>query len=453
MSDVLTSFRSELSTTNRRSLRPSCKGKCDSLMKATGRCLHGQMIRALSVFMVATMWLQHVIAIRRIFMTSEERHELRYQRRKQYREAQRAKRNAAVGNFNEIFSMEHLYKAWKASRKGVGWKCSVQEYKANALDNIYCDRQRLLNGTYRSKGFVEFDLIERGKPRHIRSVHISERVIQRCLCDYALIPLLSSTFIYDNGASLKGKGIDFSMQRLVKHLHQYYNKYGTNEGYVLTFDFSKYFDSANHAAVFQELRRCITDQDVLRQTEYFIKQFGDQGLGLGSQVSQICALALPNRIDHFVKEKLGIKYYARYMDDGYMIHPSKQYLTLCLYQLQAECDKLGIKLNPKKTQIAKLSNGVNFLKGLYVLNKHGGVWRKLSPISVTTMRRKLKKFARWLAAGRMSLDDIRVSVASWAGHAHRFHAYRSICNIKQQFRAVQTAHCIEVSPSGKGVRL
>ena len=149
-------------------------------------------------------------------MTSEERHELRYQRRKQHREAQRIKRNAAVGNFNEIFSMEHLYKAWKASRKGVGWKCSVQEYKANALDNIYCDRQRLLNGTYRSKGFVEFDLIERDKPRHIRSVHISERVIQRCLCDYALIPLLSSTFIYDNGASLKGKGIDFSMQRLVK---------------------------------------------------------------------------------------------------------------------------------------------------------------------------------------------------------------------------------------------
>ena len=82
--------------------------------------MHGQMIRALSVFMVATMWLQHVIAIRRIFMTSEERHELRYQRRKQHREVQRAKRNAAVGNFNEIFSMEHLYKAWKASRKGVG---------------------------------------------------------------------------------------------------------------------------------------------------------------------------------------------------------------------------------------------------------------------------------------------------------------------------------------------
>lgn len=126
---------------------------------------------------------------------------------------------------------------------------------------------------------------------------------------------------------------------------------------------------------------------------------------------------------------------------------------MCLHQLQSECDKLGIKLNPKKTQIAKLSNGVSFLKGLYVLNKHGGVWRKLSPISVTTMRRKLKKFARWLAAGRMSLDDIRVSVDSWAGHAQRFHVYRSICNIKQQFRAVQTAYCIEVSPSGKGIRL
>lgn len=153
-------------------------------------------------------------------MTSNERREARYQRRKQYREAQRRKRIAACGSLDEIFSFEHLYKSYKLCCSGVGWKSSVQAYKANALANVYKARAAVLNGTYKSRGFVEFDIYERGKPRHIRSVHITERVIQRCLCDYALVPLLSSRFIYDNGASLKDKGIDFSLDRLNHHFRE-----------------------------------------------------------------------------------------------------------------------------------------------------------------------------------------------------------------------------------------
>lgn len=44
---------------------------------------------------------------------------------------------------------------------------------------------------------------------------------------------------------------------------------------------------------------------------------------------------LPNKLDHFIKEKLGIKGYARYMDDGYLIHPSKEYLKECLTRRRA----------------------------------------------------------------------------------------------------------------------
>ena len=35
-----------------------------------------------------------------------------------------------------------------------------------------------------------------------------------------------------------------------------------------------------------------------------MEDFGERGFGLGSQVSQIDALMLPNRLDHFIKEQL-----------------------------------------------------------------------------------------------------------------------------------------------------
>lgn len=53
---------------------------------------------------------------------------------------------------------------------------------------------------------------------------------------------------------------------------------------------------------------------------------GDRGLGLGSQISQIMELLVLNDLDHFIKEKLHIKYYIRYMDDFILIHPDRGYL-------------------------------------------------------------------------------------------------------------------------------
>lgn len=248
-------------------------------------------------------------------MNSAERREARYQRRKAARMEKKAAALREYGDFETVFSFERLYESYRASVRGVGWKASTQRYKAASLANVTKTHEELIAGRYRSKGFYEFDIVERGKPRHIRSVHISERVVQRCLCDYCLVPMLSRSFIYDNGASLRGKGYDFAVSRVTHFLAEHYRKHG-REGYVLVFDFSKYFDTAQHEPVFREFERSGIDDRLVALSKYFIQNFGDVGLGLGSQVSQIAALALPNRIDHYIKDVLGMKYYARYMDDG-----------------------------------------------------------------------------------------------------------------------------------------
>ena len=52
--------------------------------------------------------------------------------------------------------------------------------------------------------------------------------------------MLSRSFIYDNGASLPGKGYDFAVRRVTHFLAEHYRKHG-REGYVLVFDISRLF--------------------------------------------------------------------------------------------------------------------------------------------------------------------------------------------------------------------
>ena len=361
-------------------------------------------------------------------MTSEERREARYQRRRARRAEQKTARYAASDDFDQVFSYGNLYHSYKMSRRNVAWKSSVQKYITQAPLNVYTTYARLRDGKFRSSGFHEFDLIERGKKRHIRSVTIGERVVQRCLCDYALIPVLSRSFVYDNGACMKNKGYTFAADRLTQHLREHYRKHGT-EGYILLYDFSRFFDLLAHKLIKGILCREFTDERIIALTGHFIDAFGDIGLGLGSPVSQILALASANRLDHYVKEIYRIRGYGRYNDDGYLIHRSKEYLQKCLDGIKVICEELGITLNAKKTQIVKLSHGFTFLKIRYFLLPSGKVIKKIHHRSVTKMRRKLKAFQQKVKDGIMTYADVYQSWQSWRAYALNFNAYRTIQSV------------------------
>lgn len=365
-------------------------------------------------------------------MTSEERHELRYQRRKAKREAKKIEKYKDCMDFEKVFSYENLYKSYKLCRKNVGWKASTQKYVVQAPLFVYQTQEKLFKGKYRSGGFFEFDLYERGKKRHIRSVKINERVVQRCLCDNALIPVIARSFIYDNGATLPGKGYHYAVNRLETHLHRHYHKYGT-EGYVLLFDFSKFFDNVSHELTKQLLAKEFKDERLLNLTYHFIDMFGDKGMGLGSQISQTFALASANKLDHYIKEKLRIKGYARYMDDGYIIHRNKAYLNRVLREIRKICDELGIVLNEKKTQIVKLSHGFTWLKVRFYLLPSGRIVKKIYKRSVRKMRQKLKKFVKHIENGKMDHTDVYTAYQSWRSYAQHFDAYHTIKNMDELY--------------------
>lgn len=196
----------------------------------------------------------------------------------------------------------------------------------------------------------------------------------------------------------------------------------------------EYYETAQHEPVFREFERSGIDDRLVALSKYFIQNFGDVGLGLGSQVSQIDALALPNRIDHYIKDVLGMKYYARYMDDGCIISESKEKLEICLRELRRLCAEHGIRLNPKKTQIIKLTRGFTFVKVRFRYGANGKVVRRATYKGIRHMRAKLRIFRRWVDSGRMTAADVETSLVSWRGHMKRFHSYHMEQSVERLYR-------------------
>lgn len=363
------------------------------------------------------------------------RREKRYRNRQNKRIKKRQEKLSQNLKFENVCSISSLYKSAFQSAKGVMWKVSVQKYMLNLFTNIAKTRKRALNGENVCDGFIEFNIYERGKSRHIRSVHIQERVIQKSFCANALIPVLTRSLITDNGASQKGKGTHFSSQRLSKHLKKFYKENGSC-GFILLIDFKKYFDNINHNKMKSVLRNYFTDERILKLSDDFINAFGDKGLGLGSETSQINAVVYLNKIDHLIKEKFKIKYYGKYMDDSYFIAKNKSDLIRLLEILRKLYEEYGVIINDKKTCIIPLKQGFTFLKTRFYIETNGKIIKKPCRESITRERRKLKKQSRLLQNGELTKDEIKVSFVSWCGSMKYRNARKTVYKMTELYNEI-----------------
>lgn len=363
----------------------------------------------------------------------------RRQRRYDNRQIERAiKRQAAIGacnNVEEQVTYEKFYSAFKKAIRGVTWKASVQNYIIDCFLNIAEAIFKIFNMLDVRQGFIEFDLIERGKLRHIKSIRIFERVIQAWICKYVLYPILTYSLILDNTASQKGKGTHFAIRRIEKHLKEHIKKHG-NSGYILLIDFKSYFENIEHEQAKQLYRKDLTDERLLKLADDFIDAFGEKGLGLGSETSQLVAIAYCNKIDHWIKEVARIKGYGRYMDDSYLIHHDKEYLKKVLEQLKVLYAEYGIKINQKKTYIAELKHGFKFLKTRFHIRSNLSIVKKPCRECITRERRKLKKQAKLVKEGKMDIENVGYSFQSWKGSIKHKKARKTIHSMEKLYNTL-----------------
>ena len=176
---------------------------------------------------------------------NEKRKKKRYARRVRKRQKKREKQVGEYDDIGRVIHPDALFDAFHACEKGVAWKASTQKCHYNLLFEISGSYESLSLRKSIQKGFYCFNLMERGKLRDIASVHISERYVQRSLCDNALAPVCTRSILYSNCASIRGAGLKRSEEVLIKQLRRYYRKHGNN-GYIVLFDAKSYFNSIPH---------------------------------------------------------------------------------------------------------------------------------------------------------------------------------------------------------------
>lgn len=373
----------------------------------------------------------------------------------------------------KISGLNELYDAFHRAQKNSNWKASVQKFESNLFANLNELSNLIRTNKYEQKPFNTFKLNERGHVRLIKSLHISDRVVQRTVCDNILTPYLNKYLIYDNGASQKNKGIDFCRKRLSVHLQKYIRKHGT-DGYILLCDFRKFFDNISHEKLLEIFVKYIKDEKAINFIKKLIdtfkidvsylseserkeavnqvfnsleyekidkkaltgKAFIYKSVGIGSQISQIAGIVYASEIDNYIKIVKGIKYYARYMDDFYVIDKDKQFLKALLIQIKEISSRLGLTLSDNKTQIRKLSAGFRFLKIKYSITKTGHIVKRVCSQNITRHRRKLRKLKKKVESGRIKFPDVLNMHKSWVGNLKRFDCYRTLNNIQNYFNSL-----------------
>ncbi len=292
------------------------------------------------------------------------------------------------------FTFEKLLAAHKKCRLSKQHKKETISFEINLSQNLTEMSKKLLNKTYKIGKYKQFYIYE-PKKRNIEALSYKDRVVLMSFCTNIIAPKIEPKLIYDNVACRKGKGTLFGMKRLEKFLREFYKKHKNNDGYFLKCDIRKFFQNINHNILKNELAKTLDEEDMWFIDILLQSKNAETGVGLpiGNQTSQWFGLLYLNKIDRLIKEKLKIKYYVRYMDDMILVHQDKEYLKHCKAEIE-RCanEKLCLELN-NKTQIGKLSNGIDFLGFRHILTPTGKIVRLLRQQAKLRLKRKIKYFS------------------------------------------------------------
>ena len=82
-------------------------------------------------------------------MTSEERREARYHRRKSKRQANRLKRSKEVGTLQDVFNYHDMFFYGRKCCTGVRWKQSTQNFELHLFSGTAKRRREVLDGKWK----------------------------------------------------------------------------------------------------------------------------------------------------------------------------------------------------------------------------------------------------------------------------------------------------------------
>lgn len=337
--------------------------------------------------------------------------------------------------FAKAMEYGNLRRALNRCCRDVRWKDSVVGYELHAAQNTHQIMDEMAKGTYKISPYQQFTIFE-PKERHILATRIKDRQVQMSLCMNGLYDDFVEHFIHDNCACQTGKGTDFALKRLKTHLRRFYQENG-KDGWVLKLDIHHFFPNTPHTVAKAAVRKRISDPRACAYVCDVIDSFGgDRGIGLGSQISQLVELSVLDDIDHFIKEKLRVKHYIRYMDDLILIHEDREFLESCRLLIEVKINHMGMELN-EKTTMYPLRQGVKFLQWRFILTDTGKIVMKIDSKKMGRQRRRLKKILQKEKSGEYAEGTALNSLTAWRANAARGDAYLQEIHMRNYYYTVK----------------
>ena len=297
--------------------------------------------------------------------------------------------------FDKFLSYESLMEAHKMCQKGKKNRLNVIRFNMKKEDYIWWLYNELKNRTYQHGKYVVFYVSE-PKKRKIEAARYIDRIVHRWLVDNFLDPVFLPQFIENTYACIPGRGMHKAAKDVQKAMRECNKKYG--EYYILKMDVSKYFQSIDKDILLGIIKRKIKDKDILwliNQTIYFGRQ--GEGIPIGNLSSQLFANLYYNEADQFIKHKLKVRYYFRYMDDSIILMEKKDDLKRVRLEIENFIkDNLKLQFN-KKTNIFKSKQGVNFCG--YKINEYR---LKLRDKGKRKLKNKVKSLKLKIKNGELS---------------------------------------------------
>lgn len=322
------------------------------------------------------------------------------------------------GELNGVVGFLALRESASKCRRGVIWKDSVASYMLNLSERTLAMSRKLQDGTFRCGKTREFD-ITRPKRRTIVSVGFADRVFQRSLNDNSIYPRMVHGFIKDNAACQKDKGTDYARKRLKEFMRRHYRRHGPN-GWVCQIDVAGYYPNMRHDVAETAFARKLPPEIMDMATAVMRNQYpGEVGYNPGSQMIQIAGISVLDPLDHMAKDLMGIRNYIRYMDDAVAILPTREEAERAMAAFGDTLHTLGFELNPKKSRVYPLRDGIEFLGFDFHLTDTGKALMFVKPSNVKDIRRRIRRMARLAQTGKMYRSEVDGSYQGWRDHASK----------------------------------
>ena len=325
--------------------------------------------------------------------------------------------------FYQKAKFRKMYEAYQRASKQKHQNKEVILFEMDLGSNLLSLLNDVYYGRYKIGIYRKFTVYE-PKERIILALPFRDRVLQQWYVEEFIKPIFLPKMISHSFACIEKRGSHLAVITLEKFMKRKYKE--NPDYYILKGDISKFFNSIDKNILFKLVARRIKDKAFLECTKSILFDgTPKKGIPIGNYTSQFFANIYLNELDHFIKEKLKIKYYVRYMDDFILLLDSKEDAILTLEKIRKFLNKnLELDLN-KKTNYFKAKQGVTFLGYHIYQNKVRLLNRNKKKIY-----KKVKIWNKLYEENSLDLLKTAERLKAWIGHASLGDNYEFIEKIK-----------------------